>query len=115
MQERGLCGVQAVSPDGRLLATGGRKGSLHLWQLQDNPDAGPARSHSQSSIMVEDAEVSILCRPACKSALPSIPPQCPPSCVSVTTRLSHPCMPSTGLCYMSHEPGDCLLIAGPSN
>ena len=50
--------MQAVSPDGRLLATGGRKGSLHLWQLQDNLDADPARSHLQASILVEDAEVS---------------------------------------------------------
>ena len=52
--------VQAVSPDGSLLATGGRKGGLHLWQLQDNPDADPARSHSRASVMVEDAEVSII-------------------------------------------------------
>ena len=49
--------LQAVSPDGGVLATGSRKGSLHLWQLQDNLDADPARSHSQASILVEDAEV----------------------------------------------------------
>ena len=51
--------VQAVSPNGDLLATGSRKGCLHLWQLQDNPDADPARSHSQATIMVEDAEVAL--------------------------------------------------------
>ena len=51
--------MQAVSPDGNVLATGGRKGSLHLWQLQENLDADPARSHSQASILVEDAEVCI--------------------------------------------------------
>ena len=49
--------VQAVSPNGSLLATGGRKGSLHLWQLQDNPDDDPARSPSRATVMVEDAEV----------------------------------------------------------
>ena len=49
--------MQAVSPGGDVLATGGRKGSLHLWQLQDNLDADPARSHLQASILVEDAEV----------------------------------------------------------
>ena len=49
--------MQAVSPDGSVLATGGRKGSLHLWQLKDNLDVDPARSHSQASILIEDAEV----------------------------------------------------------
>ncbi|CAK0786987.1 hypothetical protein CVIRNUC_010203 [Coccomyxa viridis] len=48
--------AMAVSPGGDVLATGGRKGSLHLWQLQDNLDADPARSHLQASILVEDAE-----------------------------------------------------------
>ena len=51
--------MQAVSPDGGVLATGGRKGCLHLWQLQDNPDADPARSHSRATVMVEDAEVRV--------------------------------------------------------
>ena len=57
--------MQAVSPDGRLLATGGRKGSLHLWQLQGHPDdADPGTSCSEATVLVDDAEVSFLLRDA---------------------------------------------------
>ena len=57
--------LQAVSPDGGVLATGGRKGCLHLWQLQENLDTDPASSRSRATLMVEDAEVHVILEYTC--------------------------------------------------
>jgi WD40 repeat protein len=43
---RGWCAVQPLPPDGRVLATGGRDGRIHLWDLQGAQETAPLIGHT---------------------------------------------------------------------